>query len=849
MSSSTEAIYKRVVFILLLIFSAAVGNAFSGCQSTPAPATADATSIVQADTATPLATQSPTDAVSVTAVPVATATSSLTFTITPTPTVTSTPTMTPSPTMTPTPTPTPLPAEQMVLGMGYQRDGLYSAAISAYGAIIEDPTAGELHADAYYRLGQTHLLAGDFATAETTLTDFMARFPDHEHADHAQVLAATALEQSGQLEPAALLLEEYVQRHPEVGSYIWKWLGDLYLDNQDAARAADAYDQAAETAPRLSLSVYYRELKANALRIQEDFPAAILEYNRILGVVRIDAYRSKIEHLTGLTHLQAEQPVEAAIRFRNAIAEDETSQYAHSALVELLRLEEEVDEFLRGMVDYHNDAYWPAIEAFRRFLDSSPETKADAAQYYMAASYAAMGMSDDATREYRKLIDEYPDSHLVGEVWRALARLAARAGDVEAARDLYREFATRFPDHPLAPHALLSRAELAEDTGQLARAAMEYLDLVNAYPDHANSPIALYRAGLALYRLGNYAEAAEAWERLSATNASHAQKREALFWAGKSRMVQGQVDKAIDYLTQIIADQPLDYFAQRAVALVQAVGGSVSLPTPDSTRDVAVARAQTEEWLDGWADATLDDIRRTIPDELRSNPTIIRGHELMEIGLLVEANSEWDGLREQLKDRPAHLYCLALLSQGWGAPRQSILSASRVIVLSGASLVEAPAFLRMLAYPTYYNNLVELEAREREVDPLLLYSVIRQESLFQSQVSSWASARGLMQVIPDTGAWIAMRIGWQDFSSSDLYLPYISVKFGAYYLQQQLLAFDGDVVSALAAYNAGPGNALRWRKAAIQNDPDLIYALVDIGETRLYLDRVIQNRATYDLTY
>ena len=163
-------------------------------------------------------------------------------------------------------------------------------------------------------------------------------------------------------------------------------------------------------------------------------------------------------------------------------------------------------------------------------------------------------------------------------------------------------------------------------------------------------------------------------------------------------------------------------------------------------------------------------------------------------------------------------------------PRQSILSAARVITLSDTPIEETPAFLRHLAYPTYFSNLVEMEAQERALDPLLIYSVIRQESLFQSQVSSWASARGLMQVIPDTGEWIAMRLGWPDFSASHLYLPYVSVKFGVYYLQQQLVTFDGDVVSALTGYNAGPGNAIRLRAAAILDDPDLIYALMDINE-------------------
>jgi len=737
----------------------------------------------------------------------------------------------------------------MVLGRQYQHDGFYSSAIAAYDTILGDPAAASLHAEALYRLGQTQIMAGDFAAAEGAFSEFMVRFPGDPHADHARVLAGTALEQLGEPERAIEHLTQYVEAHPEVQGYIWVWLGDLYLDTDAAAQAVDAYERAAETASRLALSVYYRELKASALLTSEAYQDVIQEYDRILDVSRIKKYRSKIQYLTGLAHLAAEQPNDAAIRFRNAIDEDQTASYAHSALVKLLELDEEVDEFLRGMVDYYNDAYWPAIEAFGRYLESDPPDKIEQARYYTAASYAEMGISETAMQEYRAFIDEFPESHLIGEAWRALARLTAWQGDTETARNLYAEFATLYPEHPLAPSALLSRAYLAEDAGQLNQAIQDYLALAEDYSIHANAAIALHRAGLALYRLGHYAEAIESWESLITRPTSEQQKREAQFWAGKTLMIQGNVDRAIRYLEQVIKYYPHDYYAQRASTLIWAVGAEAPSVSSEMLGDISADREQAEEWLAGRVDASIVQIRRTIPEELAEHTAVVRARELLEIGLADEAGDELDILREQFKDQPAYLYGLATMFQDWGVARQSILCAARIIALSDAPIEEVPAFLRSLAYPTYFNNLVEMEATERAIDPLLVYSVIRQESLFQSQVSSWASARGLMQVIPDTGEWIAMRLGWHDFVAADLYLPYLSVKFGTYYLQQQLVAFDNDVVSALTAYNAGPGNALRIRSEAMQDDPDLIYALMDIAETRLYLEKVLQNYAIYHLTY
>ena len=130
-----------------------------------------------------------------------------------------------------------------------------------------------------------------------------------------------------------------------------------------------------------------------------------------------------------------------------------------------------------------------------------------------------------------------------------------------------------------------------------------------------------------------------------------------------------------------------------------------------------------------------------------------------------------------------------------------------------------------------------------------MFSVIRQESLFEGFVRSSAGAHGLMQVVPPTGEQIATELGWPPaYDSEDLYRPIVSVRFGAYYLSKNRDLVDGNLYAGLAAYNAGPGNALAWRELA-GDDPDLFLEVVRFEETRNYIRFIYEIFSTYRSLY
>jgi soluble lytic murein transglycosylase len=179
----------------------------------------------------------------------------------------------------------------------------------------------------------------------------------------------------------------------------------------------------------------------------------------------------------------------------------------------------------------------------------------------------------------------------------------------------------------------------------------------------------------------------------------------------------------------------------------------------------------------------------------------------------------------------------------------SARTASRLVGLwPEGTMIEAPLELQRLAYPLAYADLLSAEASARNLDPLLLAALIRQESLFEPIAESSAGARGLGQVMPATGTGIANSLGLEDFELDDLYRPHISVLFGAFYLKVQMDRFDNHVLVALAAYNGGPGNTLRWIEEGGE-DLDFFVEVITATQSRLYLQRVYEQYLIYERLY
>ena len=183
----------------------------------------------------------------------------------------------------------------------------------------------------------------------------------------------------------------------------------------------------------------------------------------------------------------------------------------------------------------------------------------------------------------------------------------------------------------------------------------------------------------------------------------------------------------------------------------------------------------------------------------------------------------------------------------------SLLFALAVILLAFAvyfvSQIEPVKKKYIYPYPYQYQETVTMYAEANGISPALAASVIMHESKFTEHAHSPRGAIGLMQLMPETAEWIAGQLGEKDFSLKKLHEPEMNIRFGTWYLAQLEREFDGNLVLALAAYNAGRGVVHEWME---ENDWPLDFkdiSAIPYPETRIYVERVLKDKAHYEALY
>jgi soluble lytic murein transglycosylase len=145
-------------------------------------------------------------------------------------------------------------------------------------------------------------------------------------------------------------------------------------------------------------------------------------------------------------------------------------------------------------------------------------------------------------------------------------------------------------------------------------------------------------------------------------------------------------------------------------------------------------------------------------------------------------------------------------------------------------------------------SVIREQAAKKHLDPALIAAVIYAETKFDPRPSS-AGAQGLMQILPATAYFIAHLSGGYRFAAGDLATPRINVAYGSYYLRYLLDHYGGNETLAVAAYNAGLANVDSWVARANAVGRQLAVAAIPFGETRAYVQRVLQAQRSYRATY
>lgn len=152
-------------------------------------------------------------------------------------------------------------------------------------------------------------------------------------------------------------------------------------------------------------------------------------------------------------------------------------------------------------------------------------------------------------------------------------------------------------------------------------------------------------------------------------------------------------------------------------------------------------------------------------------------------------------------------------------------------------------------YPIKYSEYVYKYAEEYEVDPLLIFAIIKAESNFNPNVVSSSNAIGLMQLMDTTAEEIARKVDITFTVKSSLYNPDLNIRLGTKYFSDLLKEYNQNKLLALTAYNAGKGNLKRWIEQGIIKEDGSDIENIPYKETNNYVRKIVRDYKIYQELY
>ncbi len=774
-----------------------------------------------------------------------------------TPSATSTPTVTP----TFTPSPTPVPAARVESGDRALFNGDYDSARLEYQQAYNQSADAEIRAESLWGLGRTEFEAGNVGAAIEHLNRLITEHPGSLRAAQAHFLLGEIYFAANRHPEAAAQYGEYLSLRPGIlDAYALERQGDAYFSAARYVEALNAYNAAA-VVPRLGDGVELQVKIGQTRAALGDYAGALAQYDSIAQTGN-DFIKAQMDYLSGSAYKFLGQADKMNERFLHAVENYPVSYYSFLSLVELVDAGAPVNDLDRGLVNYFAGNYEKALERLEIFIAAGLDGDGTA-RYHRALTLAKLQRYEDAVAAFTEFTVNYPAHPKWAIAWYGDLNAPAltpglafiqwyRLNQHRQAAQTLRNFAAIAPSSPLAIEYLMTAARILERGDYLEEAAILWETIADQFSGDSRAGNAVFLAGVTFHRLGDFKRALADFQRSHLLSTDSAGRARALLWIGKAQEKLGDADAARAAWTQAQSLDSTGYYSLRARDLLL---GRVPFE-PASFLDLEVDLAAERVSAAAWVRLTFGlppETDLSGPGALASDPRFIRGAEFWQLGLYNEARLEFENLRQSVSADPADTFRLANYLLDLGLYRSGITAIRQVLTLAGydehSASLQVADYFNHVRYGLYFRELIEPAAQLNGFDPLFLFSVARQESLFEGFVRSTAGARGLMQIIPTTGADAASRMGWPlSFEPDMLYRPIVSVKLGAYYLASNRIYLNGDTYGALAAYNAGPGNALAWQGLA-GGDPDLFLEVVRPAETRDYIRGIYEIYNIYRMLY
>jgi soluble lytic murein transglycosylase len=729
---------------------------------------------------------------------------------------------------------------------------------------FEIATTDNQKAAALYGLGRSYYDEKDYSSAIDAFNRIFGQYPDSDLLGDAYFMIAECYFDLGEFAQAAEAYTRYVELNPgAIDNYTYTLAGDAAMNAHDYSQAIYHYQSALQANPPGNLSYINLQI-GKAYQDLGDQTTAIQYYLSAYEITEDDATKSTINLLIGQAYLGLDLKQEAYLRFMESVVQFPNAYDSFTALSILVRDGQPVDDYFRGLVDYYysrnfdSSVFYTAIQAFDRYITANPENFDSNVYYFKGLSHFYNSEPRKAIEAYEMLIGNFPGSAYWTSAWDEKAYVQwAELDEFSNAAETYLSFISSSPAAVESAQYLYEAGRVYERAGNLQAAAETWQRLMNEYPSNDISYQGLFLAGISYFRLGQYEEALTIFQRSLVLGTNPAEKAKSYLWIGKCHQALGHTDEANSSWEYGKLADPTDYYSIRSAQLQDGVDLYSFADNYDLGYDLALEKPEADAWLISTFNLDTETDLYNLGD-LASDIHLKRLESFWNLGLFEEANNEAEILRAELKTEVLKSYRLMNYLISLHLYQPAIHICRNILDMAGLddlSSLGAPIYFTHIRFGAYFRDLIGPIAVEYNLDPLIFYSLVRLESLFNPYVESYANAIGLAQLLPSTAKENVDFLDWPpDYSLDDLYKAEINLSLGAFYLRRLRDGFNGNMQYALAAYNGGIGYVSlgdqNWIGKA-DGDADLFLEIIpeEKQETRDYLQLIAEFLNIYQLVY
>lgn len=647
-------------------------------------------------------------------------------------------------------------------------------------------------------------------------------------------------------------LDRYIAYRPESPllssvysqiAYAYQSLDDYEMFRKNIDRSVSYHQGSENDYVKLDYAVSYSS--------GGDHEEAVRQLTELYNSSTDDNIKAAADYYLGIAYESLGKQDQMVARYQDGVNSFPRSYYSYLMLVWLLDHGQTVSDFQRGLIDYYVGQYALANEAFRRYVKNEPGNDGSS-WYFIGVCQMNLADYNGAVTSFTKLIQEYPDNRYYVSGWDELAYVQwTYLEKYQQAAQTLLDYVSRHPDQPDAASFLYEAGRILERGNYLRDASRTWARLIDEYPLYENSKSALFLAAISSYRISDYETALAYLNRLLLVSGIPEDQAQANFWIAKIYQKRGDTHNRQRYLEKAAEQSNSGYYSLRAAELLD---GNAYL-TQTSSYDLHIDLENEKQIADQWMMLTFNLEKEALYDdsEYRFDEDYLNAQEYYTLGEYYRASVSFELVQEKLMQKPAASY--AFLDEMVEKKVYNAAAYTSRQILTAAGLyeddrtLEVPNYFSHIRFGAWYADYVEDVCKIYDISPFILYAVIKQESMYNPWISSSAGARGLMQIMPETGAEIAKTLHWPpNYSEADLFRVPISVNYGASYLNRVYGYFNQNKAAMLASYNGGSGNTQKWLNLA-SNDPDLLFEVIRFQETKDYVRNIYRNTKIYEWLY